>query len=141
MKPDHESPFDGMEPILSALDRPSAVDPPAAGLRRLMEAFAPLPLKRRALEGVLLGLLKEQGGDGLELLDRLKARGLRYEAEGEAAFYGVLHHLEAEGWIAARWRESSHRMVKTYHVTPKGTDRLDGDAQAMSLLARRAATG
>ncbi|NBV21449.1 MAG: PadR family transcriptional regulator [Proteobacteria bacterium] len=44
---------------------------------------------------------------------------------GEGAIYGILASMEETGMLEGRWRESSSRMLKIYHVTDKGAKLLE----------------
>jgi len=137
-EPDH--PLHGIEPILRALDKPLPVTPSAWTQEAFMKAVAEKRstlaeqtiLNSRQMEAVILQLLSQQGMEGLELMDTLNSRKLTYETPGEGTIYGHLHRLESQGWIESRWRESSARMVKTYHLTEKGGSKLQESALVLA---------
>ncbi|NJK92627.1 MAG: PadR family transcriptional regulator [Blastochloris sp.] len=129
-------------PILKAVESPAQVEPPA----RHQEAFLQAVAKKSALakpaalltpqqmEAVILHLLRENGMDGLELIGVLDSKKLHCQEKGEGVIYGILNKLEAKGFLQSRWRESSARMVKSYHITEKGGTHLYKHASTLIVL-------
>lgn len=77
------------------------------------------------LKALILKILSTRPCDGFELIDGLVKAKCKLKGAGEGAIYGILASMEEEGLLDGRWRESSSRMLKTYHVTDKGTKLLE----------------
>jgi PadR family transcriptional regulator PadR len=55
-------------------------------------------------------------------------------AMGQSTLYPMLYNLEAKGFVAARWDESSARPRKYYRLTSGGKKRLAEDAATWHRL-------
>jgi PadR family transcriptional regulator PadR len=53
---------------------------------------------------------------------------------GQSTLYPMLYNLEAKGFVAARWDESSARPRKYYRLTSGGKKRLAEDAATWHRL-------
>ncbi|WP_428910806.1 PadR family transcriptional regulator [Niallia sp. Krafla_26] len=71
-------------------------------------------------EDILLALLQLliQEKTGYELVELLRARGIRKFEDNEGLLYIVLHRLEQNGFIQSNWDQSE---TKYYQICPKGT--------------------
>ncbi len=87
-------------------------------------AAAPKPLSSKEMEVVALRILSEKPMDGFDLAASLRKAGIQSKEGGEGTLYGVLSRLESSGHLEGRWRPRGARMVKTYHLTEKGTGSL-----------------
>ena len=83
-------------------------------------------LSRKEMEALLLKILSERPMDGIDLTRALERTGFRLKEEGEGVIYGLLNRLESSSHLEGRWRERGARMIKTYHVTEKGSGLLQG---------------
>ena len=87
-------------------------------------------LTEKQMEGLLLRLIAEQPADGLELINNLTRAHFCLKGGGEGVIYGILSAMESSGLVEGRWRESSAKMVKSYHLTESGTNRLQRHSAA-----------
>jgi DNA-binding PadR family transcriptional regulator len=70
---------------------------------------------------VILTLLNRREMYGYELIKEIERESRGAFAFKEGTLYPVLHQLEKQGAIHARWEESgSERKRKFYRITPKG---------------------
>lgn len=120
-------------------------------LKRVAEVFEqpqataaePKELSAKEMESLILRIISQRPSDGVDLSRSLERAGFRIKGQGEGAIYGILASLESSNELEGRWRESSARMVKTYHLTDKGAGLLrrqtstasQMDAWATSALA------
>ena len=91
----------------------------------------------RFLEPFLLLLLREKPAHGYELLSRLRAIGLEYEAEDIGHVYRNLRKLERLGFVSSRWEDppgESRPRKRVYRITPKGLRRLDEWAESIRYI-------
>ena len=92
-------------------------------------------LMRGSLDLMALSVLSEGAMYGYLLQKKLReaSEGLvRLEA---GTLYPLLHRLEAEGLIAARWEETTGRPRKWYELTTAGQGRLHEQAQEWRAYA------
>jgi PadR family transcriptional regulator, regulatory protein PadR len=88
------------------------------------QAATPKELSAKEMEALLLKVIAERPMDGFELTCCLEKAALKLKGSGEGAIYGLLSKLETAGCLEGRWRERGSRMIKTYHLTDKGTGLL-----------------
>ena len=118
---------------------PPAADPPDRPPRNRIppDRFAP-ELVRGSLDLMVLGVLAggpAGGSYGLAVQQRLRAvSGGRVEAN-PGTLYPLLHRLEDDGLIAARWRTEAGRRRKWYALTPAGAAKLADRAEQWFALA------
>lgn len=99
-------------------------------------------LMRGAGPVAVLKLLESGEKYGYELIDILTRQSAGVLDMGQSTLYPMLYNLEAQGYIAAKWRDAdSGRRRKYYALTAKGRKRLARDAkqwlavsQAMAAL-------
>jgi DNA-binding PadR family transcriptional regulator len=89
-------------------------------------------LTEKQMESLVLKLIAEQPADGFELINNLTKARFQIKGAGEGVIYGILAALESGGLVEGRWRESSSKMVKTYHVTEAGTRKLRGQSATVT---------
>ncbi len=82
------------------------------------------PLSSKEMEVVALRILSERPMDGFDFAASLRKAGMKSKEGGEGTLYGALSRLESSGHLEGRWRPRGARMVKTYHLTEKGTGSL-----------------
>ena len=92
-------------------------------------------LTRKQMEALLLKILSERPMDGLDLTRALERTGFRLKDEGEGLIYGILSSLESSSHLEGRWREQGTRMIKTYHITEKGSGLLQRQAGTAGQLS------
>jgi DNA-binding PadR family transcriptional regulator len=80
----------------------------------------PVKLAAKEMESLLLKLVSEKPMDGFEISTRLERSNITLKEGGEGVLYGLLSALESTGSVEGRWRDSSERRIKTYHITDKG---------------------
>ena len=122
-------------PFMAAVEAPP-IPVPDKALERLRSAVlrtygpaavaaaVPKPLSSKEMEVVALRILSEKPMDGFDLAASLRKAGIQSKEGGEGTLYGVLSRLESSGHLEGRWRPRGARMVKTYHLTEKGTGSL-----------------
>jgi transcriptional regulator len=93
-------------------------------------------LLRGTLELLVLRALMSGARHGyaiLEWIERAVSPALLVE---EGTLYPALHRLEDEGWIRAEWGASeNNRKAKYYHLTRKGTKRVESESAAFEAYA------
>ena len=89
-------------------------------------------LTAQEMEVVLLKVLAKRPMDGFELARALEKANLKLKEGGEGVIYGLLAHLESEGCLEARWSEG---MVKTYHLSERGSGRLQTSRATASQMS------
>ena len=93
-------------------------------------------MPREFLRDCLLLLLREQEAHGYDLAVRLEAFG--FNGSDPGAIYKVLRKLEADGFVASRWEESSSGPRKrVYGLTETGLEALDLRATELAEGERR----
>ena len=79
-------------------------------------------LLKGALPLLVLGALEEGELYGYEIVARLEARSDGVVAPSEGSLYPVLYRLEAEGAVAAAWRDGNRGPRRRYYrLTEAGT--------------------
>jgi PadR family transcriptional regulator PadR len=96
-------------------------------------------MDRELLKGhlpvLVLGMLSERPRHGYALCREIQARKPAGLKLGEGTLYPLLHRLEEEGCIRARWETSpAGKARKVYRVTPKGRRRIAAHARDMQQL-------
>ncbi len=86
---------------------------------------------------IVLGLLSEREMYGYEIVKVVNERtGGLFEWK-EGTLYPCLHRMEADGLLAARWREaSSGKKRKYYRITAKGRAALSEKQEQWRQFAR-----
>ena len=82
----------------------------------------------------VLKLLERGEMYGYEIVEALERRTDGVLAMGQSTLYPMLYNLEAKGFVAARWDESSARPRKYYRLTSGGKKRLAEDAATWHRL-------
>ena len=82
----------------------------------------------------VLKLLERGEMYGYEIVEALERRTDGVLAMGQSTLYPMLYNLEAKGFVAARWDESSARPRKYYRLTSDGKKRLAEDAKTWHRL-------
>ncbi len=86
---------------------------------------------RGHLEMLILATLDKGDAHGLEILQRLEARGCGLLKLKEGSLYPALYRLENSGRIAARWEPQPRRRRgarrRIYRLTTKGKRQLKVD--------------
>ena len=125
-------------PLIKRLSGPSVLpDRVQAALDQMLDKKFPVvrELTEKQMEGLLLKLVAEQPADGFELINKLTRAKFKLKEEDEGAIYAILGALESNDLLEGRWRESSGRMKKTYHLTENGSKRLERETATSSQLA------
>jgi len=79
----------------------------------------------RFLRPFLLLLLRERGGHGYELIDRMREMGLEYSIQDAGYVYRTLRSMEGKGLIASKWDTANAGPAKrVYEITPQGVQVL-----------------
>jgi len=79
----------------------------------------------RFLRPFLLLLLRERGGHGYELIDRMREMGLEYSIQEAGYVYRTLRSMEVEGLITSKWDTANAGPAKrVYEITPQGVSML-----------------
>jgi PadR family transcriptional regulator PadR len=102
-------------------------------------------LLKGALPMLVLGILADDERYGYEIAQALATRSDGLVAPSEGSLYPTLHRLEADGAVAAVWRESDRGPRRRYYrITETGLRRLveqratwDRFAHAVEALAPR----
>ena len=90
---------------------------------------------RGSLDLMVLSVLAEESRYGYLIQQRLQeATGGLVNVQA-GTLYPLLHRLEADKWIRARWDESTGRRRKWYSITAAGRRRLQQQAVAWSKYA------
>jgi DNA-binding PadR family transcriptional regulator len=76
------------------------------------------------METLILKVLSQKSMVGFDLITSLEKAHFKLKGGGDGAIYGLLTKLESSGYLKAEWRESSARMVKSYHLSDKGVGLL-----------------
>ena len=80
---------------------------------------------RGHLEMLILATLEKGDAHGLEILQRIEAKGCGLLKLKEGSLYPALYRLEHQGWISSEWGESENkRKAKFYTITPAGRRQL-----------------
>ena len=86
---------------------------------------------------LVLSILRSGESYGYEILQRIKILSQNQVAWTDGMLYPVLHRLEKNGLIKARWSESdAGRRRKYYRLTAKGRKVLDEDMVAWQTVNR-----
>lgn len=94
-------------------------------------------LMRGAGPVAVMKLLESGAKYGYELISLLDQRSDGVLAMGHSTLYPLLYNLEAQGMIAAEWREGeAPRPRKYYALTAKGRKRLATDTKQWESVAR-----
>ena len=89
----------------------------------------------RFLRPFLLLLLRERGGHGYELIDRMREMGLEYSIQDAGYVYRTLRSMEGKELIASQWdTENAGPAKRVYAITPRGVDMLREWAQTFENL-------
>jgi len=89
----------------------------------------------RFLRPFLLLLLRERGGHGYELIDRMGEMGLEYSIQDAGYVYRTLRSMEGKGLITSKWDTANAGPAKrVYEITPQGVQVLHEWAQAFENL-------
>lgn len=87
----------------------------------------------------VLKLLQRREMYGYELVDSLASQTRGVLDMGQSTLYPMLYNLEAQGYIASRWREpvpgEGGKARKYYRLTGKGEKRLAADSAQFQRLA------
>ncbi|RXZ76975.1 PadR family transcriptional regulator [Paenibacillaceae bacterium] len=73
---------------------------------------------------LILSLLQEKEMYGYELSKEMEKRSEGVFALKEGTLYPILHALESEEWVEARWSEHDGRRRKYYKITADGIKQL-----------------
>lgn len=89
----------------------------------------------RFLRPFLLLLLRERGGHGYELIDRMREIGLEYSVQDAGYVYRALRLMERKGLITSKWdTENAGPAKRVYEITPQGVQMLQEWAKALGNL-------
>jgi len=89
----------------------------------------------RFLRPFLLLLLRERGGHGYELIDRMREMGLEYSIQDAGYVYRTLRSMEEKDLITSQWDTANAGPAKrVYEITPQGVQMLHEWAQAFENL-------
>lgn len=110
---------------------------PAARARRADDVSRPEGgLPKNFIRPALLLLLKEGGGHGYDLLEKLAELGLPDSDPG--GLYRTLRWMEKEGLVTSWWVTSEVGPPRrSYHLTPEGEDWLHAWAGALRESRRK----
>ena len=74
---------------------------------------------------LVLRLLYREPMYGYQMIQHLRDRSEGYFSLGEGALYPLLHELEEQGFVRAKWQEQQGRPSRRYyHLTAKGKREL-----------------
>lgn len=74
---------------------------------------------------IVLGILAEGDSYGYAIIKRVKELSDGRVAWTDGMLYPVLHRLERQGHVEARWEQAeTGRRRKYYRITPRGRDQL-----------------
>ena len=93
-------------------------------LQKLLDEQFPI-LTAQEMKAVLLKVLSGKPMDGFELIGCLEKAHLKLIDGSDGSIYGLLAHLETDGYLEGRWIERGERMIKTYHMTENGAAFLE----------------
>jgi DNA-binding PadR family transcriptional regulator len=95
-------------------------------LNKVLDRKFPLvkELSAKEMETLILKVLSQKSMVGFDLITSLEKAHFKLKGGGDGAIYGLLTKLESSGYLKAEWRESSARMVKSYHLSDKGVGLL-----------------
>jgi PadR family transcriptional regulator PadR len=82
-------------------------------------------LLRGAMTYLVLAVLRDDEKYGYQIAQQIAARSEGVFAPSEGSLYPALHRLEADGALAATWRDGERGPRRRwYRITPKGVGRL-----------------
>ena len=85
----------------------------------------PTDLVQGTLDLLILRTLALQPMHGWGIAQRIRQVSQEVLQVNQGALYPALHRLEQQGWIRAKWGESTNnRRAKYYSLTPDGTKYL-----------------
>ncbi len=101
----------------------------------------PTPLSKELVAAssrpMVLSILSGGESYGYEILQHVVALSRGQVEWSDGMLYPVLHRLEREGLIAARWGTAdSGRRRKYYRLTPRGKKRLEQDRSSWLAMHR-----
>ncbi|HEV2424148.1 MAG TPA: PadR family transcriptional regulator [Terriglobia bacterium] len=81
--------------------------------------------KKGSAELLVLSLLEDRPRHGYDISKLIRVRSGGALQFHVTSLYPLLHRLEKEGWLEARWVEKSHeRRRRYYSLTPQGRKAL-----------------
>jgi DNA-binding PadR family transcriptional regulator len=90
---------------------------------------------------LILSILEEGESYGYAIIQRVRELSAGQIEWTDGMLYPVLHRLEAQGWIAARWGESeTGRKRKYYALKATGRKALEEQKQQWLLVHRALAS-
>lgn len=79
---------------------------------------------------LVLAVLKEGELHGYGIIQAIRERSDGALQAGEGSIYPILHAMEKDGLLKARWQEEGSRPPrKSYRLTPKGQKALEKSVQ------------
>lgn len=85
---------------------------------------------------IVLGVLAGGEDYGYSILRRIKEASAGSLDWSEGLLYPLLHRLERQGWIVARWGTAENgRRRKYYAITDSGLAELRGQAEALQIVS------
>ena len=101
----------------------------------------PIPMSKELVAAssrpMVLSILSGGESYGYEILQHVVALSRGQVEWSDGMIYPVLHRLEREGLIAARWETAdSGRRRKYYRLTPRGKKRLEQDRSSWLAMHR-----
>ena len=98
-----------------------------------------MKLERELMRGAgplaVMHLLGQREMYGYEMVQELERRTAGVLAMGQSTLYPMLYNLEAQGLLASRVeRREGKRKRKYYHLTDRGKNRLQTDAEQWAAL-------
>ena len=96
---------------------------------------APSELARGTIEPILFALLAERPMYGYDIVRTVDARSNGVLKWKEGTLYPLLHRLEGQKLIAAKWQDGdAGKPRKYYRLTPKGRRKLDASRAEWETL-------
>ena len=80
-----------------------------------------IQLKRGLLDVCVLAAIKNEDSYGYQIIKDMKP----YIELSESTLYTILKRLELAGMLTVRTAEHGGRLRKYYHITPRGTERIN----------------
>ena len=92
-------------------------------------------LIRGSIDLIVLAALADGSKYGYLILKRVREASADQHILQAGTLYPILHRLEAEASVTARWEDVGERRRKWYSLTARGRRRLRDDARAWQAFA------
>jgi len=89
------------------------------------------------LDMIVLAALANGPAHGYAIIQEIQRRSAGTFELPEGTVYPVLHRLEAQGWVAAKWELSDKgKRARYYRLTPSGRKQLISEQSKWAAFAR-----